>query len=154
INEAWSLLQQVKPRPADWYLPATQISFGKSIPRQQFDAIVEESRNRFPSSDTVLFSKAYWLQEKWFGGPGEADKFIAAEVAKRTGADADIFYARMMIYLDPLNKDPTGRKDFDWPRMKRGLREMEKRYPDSARVQALLLSYAIRMDDNATLQSL
>ena len=154
INEAWSLLQQVKPKPADWYMVASRVSLGKHLSKPEYNAMVDESRKLYPYADRILFAKAYWLQPKWFGDDGEAEKFLADEMKKRPGKDGDVFYTRAMVYLDGLISDPTARKDFDWQRMKRGFEEIVKRYPDSGKAKATFLAWALRANDKAALQTL
>lgn len=154
LNEAWSTLKQVNQRPPEWYPYALHVALGQGWSQPEYDVVFNESRKRFPNYDQVIFSKAYWLQPKWHGEPGDAEKLIANELKNRSGVEGDVLYARVMQYIDGVTMGMLDKPDFDWPRMKRGFSEIAKRYPKSERVKVTLMKYALQVNDKATLQSM
>jgi tetratricopeptide (TPR) repeat protein len=150
MEESASYLEQVKNKVPDWYSSAQLVALGQSWSEKKYDNLTAESRLKYPDYDTVIFSKAYWLQPRWHGEEGEAEKYVEAEAAKRSTEDGDILYGRSSWWLECMLGDVFEETKMKWPRTKKGLLALRKKFPDSQTLRAELSILALSGDDLAT----
>ncbi|HEY9790423.1 MAG TPA: tetratricopeptide repeat protein [Candidatus Obscuribacterales bacterium] len=150
LDDAWRQLYKATPRTPEWYSVAQTVALGKGWNQQQYDAIFAAARKAFPNYNPVLFNKAYWLQPKWYGKPGEAKNFVTTESNKRPGVAGDILYAQFAMHLGIHDDYETKGSDFDWSRVKRGLQALIKQHPASLHARGELAYLAAQAGDKAT----
>lgn len=152
LKEAWTQLEAVKNRPADWYRWALRVGLGEGWSRQRYEQIYSECRKKYPKVDEVIWSKAMWLQPKWHGELGESDALLNAELHKRSGVAADVFYTQTVLAVDGASMATLD--SLNWQRMRRGFEEIIRRYPKDDEMKASYLSHALAYNDPATLKAL
>lgn len=152
LKEAWTQLAAIKDRPADWYRWALKTGLGQGWARTRYEQVYSECRKKYPTVDEVIWSKAMWLLPKWYGEIGESGKFLNAELKKRSGVDADVFYAQTVMAVE--GGAITNLDSFNWQRMRKGFEEIIRRYPKDSGIKASFLSWAISYNDSDTLKSL
>jgi tetratricopeptide (TPR) repeat protein len=150
LAQALEILRQVKQRTPDWYSVSQHVALGQSWDRTQYENLVNECHTRYPQYRTVIFKKAYWLQPKWYGHEDEATKYINAEANRLPGLAGDVLYAQIAWSLDFSFGNVITDAHLDWPRTKRGLKEIIRLHPDSLRARGELAFLAERAGDKAT----
>lgn len=150
LAEAWKVLYVVDHRTPDWYSVAQRIALGQQWTHAQYDTLVAIARKAYPTYNTVIFDKSYWLQPKWYGKPGEALQYINAEANKRPGIAGDVLYAQIAWNLDFSFQNVIKDARLDWARVKRGLLELTKRYPNALGLKGEFGFLAAQMGDKAT----
>ncbi len=150
LKDAWAQLESVKKRPADWYRWALKVGLGQSWSNERYDQVYNECRKRFPKLDEVIWARANRLLPKWHGKLGDSEALLNAELRKRSGADADVFYAQTVLFMT----DISNLESFDWQRMRRGFEEIIRRYPRDGGMKACYFAWAIGNNDSATLLAL
>jgi len=143
----------LEERPAAWYPVAQRAALGQGWSPTHYNQMVAEGLKKYPGCLSILKAKSYWLQPRWYGQEGEADKFVESEVAKKTGEESDVLYARFEWFLDEILGGVTSDKRFDYYRMKKGLETLCKRYPQSWKARAELFYIAVRIGDKQTAES-
>jgi hypothetical protein len=149
-SDMLKLAQKTSPR---WYAASQTVALGQSWPSKKYDAMVAEGRKKFPNYSTLVFRKAYWLQPRWHGTEGEAEKYMAAEAAKLPPADRDIFYAQIAWSVSRRIGDVFNETKISWPRTKAGLMALVKKNPHDCYPRYALSSLAMLADDEATASS-
>lgn len=154
LKQAKAVLDQVKDKPAPWYSAAQRCALGQGWERGQYDAMVAECRTRYPDYDMAVFTKSYWLQPRWHGKDGEFESYLAAEAGKRPAVPGDILYARTAWHLDDYVIDNImNETKLSWPRVKSGLQQVIKQYPDSLLAKGMLSILAMEVKDQKTAES-
>jgi tetratricopeptide (TPR) repeat protein len=152
LELAMSILNQVKDRPPLWYMPAQRCALGQGWERQKYDAMVEECRKAYPTYDSVVFGKCYWLQPRWHGQEGEYESYIAGEADKRKGVAGDLLYARSAWYVETMIDNVLNETKLSWSRVKSGLIEDIKEYPESLLAKGMLSMFAMEVGDEKSAQ--
>jgi tetratricopeptide (TPR) repeat protein len=150
LDQAINILNQIKDKPAEWYMPAQACGLGQGWPKDRYNAIVAECQSHYPDFDPVIFKKCYWLQPRWHGAEGEAESYLAAEANKRKGAAADILYARAAWGLDSTLDNIMNQSRLSWLRVKAGMKDVIKEYPKSLVSKGELSILALEATDLKT----
>jgi tetratricopeptide (TPR) repeat protein len=154
LNQARVVLDQVKDKPAEWYLATQRCALGQGWEADQYNAMVAEGQKLYPDYDLVVLLKSYWLQPRWHGKEGEYERYIAGEADKRQGAPGDKLYARSAWYLDDNGVDNVmNETKLSWPRVKSGLQQIIKQYPDSLLAKGMLSMLAMEVKDKQTAET-
>lgn len=131
MNEAETVLNSVETKTPDWYSAAQLVALGQSWSNKKYDRMMQECQLKYPDYDSVILAKSYWLQPRWNGEEGDAEKFVESEAAKRSTVDGDILYGRCCLWLDRQLGDVFGETKLQWPRTKKGLLALRGKYPKS-----------------------
>jgi hypothetical protein len=121
-----------------------------NCPREQAARWVAAATAMNPNYDSVYISMANYLLPRWLGSPEEFVAF-AEKSSDENKALGNIVYARIAT-VALLTEGNDLRKTFpglQWERIQSGLREIDKRYPDSARTYHLLGHFARVFEDHA-----
>jgi hypothetical protein len=155
IAESWKLLQESQVRTAHlpyWYLEALTVGMDADIPEDQLREILQEGLRRFPGNFSLYFGYLRRYSIRWGGDYASMDRFIKEAAAAAPPGQQDVFYARLYWSMHQHeNKSPDffAESLVDWPRMRRGLEQVMKRFPDSAWNRANLVVFAcINKDAN------
>ena len=148
LAQAKGVFDQVKNKPPEWYSAMQRCALGQSWDTEKYDAMVAECRHRYPDYDVVIFIKCYRLQPRLFGKEGEFESYLTAEADKRPAVAGDILYAREAWYIDHKGI-VTVMQDtkLSWPRVRSGLNQIIKQYPDSLLAKGILSTLAIETND-------
>ncbi len=144
LNKASQLLisaSKFKEKDPAWFGAALRVGLGLGFEAKAMDFIVTNAKKDFPDYWPVDCARAYSLLPRWFGEPGDWEKYAEIASTNAEGAGAET-YARIAIDLMNNHGDLFRESFVSWPRTKEGLEVMMERYPDSMviRSQAAKLS--------------
>jgi Domain of unknown function (DUF4034) len=119
-------------------------------PKEQADRWLAAALAINPNFDAVYITMANALVSRWLGS---ADAFVdfAEQSSDENKALGNIVYARIATVALLIDKDKL-RETYprlQWERIENGLRQIDKRYPDSARTFHLLARFACLYGDRA-----
>ncbi len=101
-----------------------------------------------PDEYTYYLIGSMHLLPRWYGAPGDVERFVDSTTAALPDSIADEYYARVVSYLAPLHgnvfDDLPG---LSWPRTVRGLRQWKRNWPRSSEPLSRLASLARERDD-------
>jgi hypothetical protein len=143
------------PRDPEFFCRLITLCRNESCPREAAEGWLARAVGLKPEYDSAYVEMANYLLPKWQGDP---DAFTAFATAAADGNRAlgDVVYTRVATVA--LVSD--GRKDgsavrrtyprLDWGRIKAGLLELDRRFPDSVRTYHLLARFARVYEDRET----
>jgi len=87
-----------------------------------------------PTYDQLYNSMAAYLLPRWHGRPGELEAFAARAADQTKAWIGDGMYLRVAINALLVDREASLRLyTFSWPRLKRGLRDLDRAFPNSSR---------------------
>lgn len=118
--------------PVDAVYRRLRMEIAKGLGEKTDLELVYEGLRHDPRDMELVHGMAICLLPRWFGEPGELERF-AKEVADRTQDDCgDLQYTTAVIAAKEMVKSYLlDTHAFDWPRIRRGFRDLERIYPDS-----------------------
>lgn len=135
-TEALRILEAARTLPEKcpvWYSTWTRVAQLAEAPRDRYEEIVDEGLKAFPGYNSLYFTKAYYLQERWYGKPGEWQEFARRAADERGGEAGDVLYAQIVWSLHNLRifGNPIRESGAEWARIERGFEALRRKYPDS-----------------------
>jgi hypothetical protein len=136
IGEANLILETAKGLPEKcpyWYSTWMTKAMLAGDNQQRVDEICAEGLQRFPSYTPIYFMKAWWLEECWYGRPGDWEAFAKESADRLGGEKGDILYAQILwwIHDSRLYGNPIAQSVIEWPRVRRGFEAIRRQQPDS-----------------------
>ncbi|HEY5793087.1 MAG TPA: type II CAAX endopeptidase family protein, partial [Chthoniobacterales bacterium] len=132
---------------------AQKVALGQGWDRAEYFDMVDPAIAAEPTFGSYYTSACYYLFPRWYGEPGDFEKWIAAQAAAYPPAERDRQYARL-VWLADRNSMPEemvfapGR--LDWERARRGFAEWLQAEPDSLIVRMEFTRLAVLADDRET----
>jgi hypothetical protein len=145
LNEARNLHERC-PR---WWTVAQRVALGEGWDAHTYNTVCDEGLALYPENQSIYFNKAYELQPRWYGKPGEWEQFAAASAEKVGGDEGDMLYARIIWHLNEMNifHNIFPESGIKWDRVKRSFEVLHKTYPDSLQVISEFVSLACNAGD-------
>ncbi|RYD33681.1 MAG: DUF4034 domain-containing protein [Verrucomicrobiaceae bacterium] len=124
-----------------WWNIAMSCALGQGWEREDYEKLVAEALAFAPTYHGYDCQCAYWLMPRWYGQEGEWEAYALKAAARKEGLGDEI-YARIAIDMIPFFNSVFKESNASWPKTKKGLQEMRRKYPDSVRLinQAALLA--------------
>jgi hypothetical protein len=108
------------------------IATGLGMNRSEFQKIIDEGLNKYPLYYQLYFSALNYFAPKWHGNAKDIEEFANSAVARTKDQEGLGMYAR--IYWAASQYQYGERLFIDsnvvWEKMKRGIDDVLKRYPD------------------------
>ena len=116
-----------------WWPAAQNVALGEGWDIHTYDRLCDEGLSLFPENQAIYLYKAYELQPRWHGKPGEWEDFATASAQKVGGDQGEMLYARMIWYLNEkgLFHNIFADSAVKWDRVKRSFEVLQRMYPDS-----------------------
>ena len=157
LEQARAVLDKAAKLPVrcpHWYRAMQGVALGQGWDRKEYERLFAEAVAAEPEYLDFYFSKALYLMPRWYGEPGEWERF-ADESARRTAATGGmVMYTRIAwinsTFYDNLFKETR----IEWPKMKQGWLDLEKRWPDSAWNLNNFCKFAVAAGDKETVAAL
>lgn len=155
LAEADSTLALAKKTGAideHWYGTKLTVLLGKSASEEEYDSAYNEGTKAFPTAEEIQYDKAYRLQPRWHGAPGEFEEWLDKEANRIGGDDGDRFYARILYQLDDNDLYKNLFEEFStlsWKRAKHGLELLCKDYPQALAIRGKMLKFAENAGDTS-----
>src|ERR1700735_3052160 len=135
-----------------WYLRMQGVALDQQWDRAAFDALAERALAHEPGYYYFATSESNYLLPKWYGKPGDTERY-AAEVADRIGGDeGDAVYFQIAAAINCCNR--TQAPALSWPRVQRGFAAIESLYGSTSHERNVMAFLAVRSGDAATAQQL
>lgn len=144
-----------KPRDPQFFCYLIQLCTLKSCPRTTADALLARAIALNPNYDGAYAAMAGYLLPRWHGSPDAFVEFAGA-ASDRSQTLGNIVYARVAtvaLLVDGRQDGSAVRRTYprlDWGRIRAGLLELDRRYPDSAQTYHLLAHFARVYEDKET----
>ena len=121
---------------------------GLGLERAEMEKLLAEATAFDPSYERFYQSMADYLSPRWYGQPGDWETFAqqSAELRRDPALYALIIGGDSDFYEDDLFKNTS----VAWPRLRDGLLEVQKRYPDSLYLRSRFARYACEAGDKET----
>lgn len=119
-----------------WYVPMLQIGLGQGWEPSRFNKVFDEAVALNPTYYYYYRVKAMYLLPRWYGQPGEWERFADEASRKVGGSEGAILYYLIASHI----RSYYGTQFFEqnqvsWPRIKEGYASLEKTYgTDSERM--------------------
>lgn len=115
-----------------WYETMIELARVDGSTPDEVDALVYNATSEYPDYYPNYFATIMYLQPRWHGDLAEIDAFANRAVQKTREIEGESMYARIYWYVSQLEFGERLFKDTSvtWPKMKRGIASVLKRYPD------------------------
>jgi Domain of unknown function (DUF4034) len=135
-----------------WYLEMQGVALDQQWDRAAFEALAERALAHEPDYYYFATSESNYLLPKWYGKPGDTERY-AAEVADRIGGDeGDAVYFQIAAAINCCNR--TQAPALSWPRAQRGFAAIESLYRSTNHERNVMAYLALRNGDAAAAQQL
>lgn len=130
------------------YALALIVSKGLATPMEETSSFLDKGVKIDPNFDPLYIYMANYLLPRWHGSPKELHDF-ALRAVELAGPDFGYIMYLRVAAIAQLHDGNTFRTQypFSWPRLKRGLDELDRRFPNSARTINLYGWFACRYRD-------
>ncbi len=127
-------LQETCPRYWSVYL---QAALGLGFTKTQYDQVFRQAIQSNRTYAIYYKSKAIYLLPRWYGEPGDSEKFVRNSCDRIGGEEGDLLYARVAWQVDCTHMGNIfSDSSFSWDRVEKGFSVMRKRYPNSLSVKS------------------
>lgn len=119
-------------RDPHWYDMMAAIATAEGWDSAAFDALVEEGLKREPLYYQLYFTAVNFLTPKWGGDFSKIEAFADAAVKATRNDEGFSMYARIYWYASQYQYGSSlfSQTSVAWPKMKRGIQDVLRRYPD------------------------
>ena len=144
-----------KPRDPQFFCYLIELCKWKGCPRATADALLARAIALNPNYDGAYAVMADYLLPRWHGSPEAVVEFASA-ASDQSQTLGNMVYARVAavaLLADGRQDGSAVRRMYprlDWGRIRAGLLELDRRYPDSARTYHLLAHFARVYEDKET----
>jgi hypothetical protein len=147
--EQCALLAENSPH---WYLEMQGVALDQQWDRAAFDALAEQALAHEPGYYYFAVAESNYLLPKWYGKPGDTERY-AAQVADRIGGDeGDAAYFQIAAAINCCKK--TQAPALSWARVQRGFAAVESLYGSTNHERNVMAYLALRSGDAATARQL
>jgi hypothetical protein len=155
VQSARSTLEQcavLAEHSPHWYLEMQGVALDQQWDRAAFDALAEQALAHEPGYYYFAVAESNYLLPKWYGKPGDTERY-AAQVADRIGGDeGDAVYFQIAAAINCCKR--TQAPALSWPRVQRGFAAVESLYGSTNHERNVMAYLALRSGDTATAQRL
>jgi hypothetical protein len=155
VQSARSTLEQsaaLAENSPHWYLEMQGVALDQQWDRAAFDALAERSLAHAPGYYYFAISESNYLLPKWYGKPGDSERY-AAQVADRIGGDeGNAVYFQIAAAINCCKR--TQAPALSWPRVQQGFAAIESLYGSTNHERNVMAFLALRSGDDATAQQL
>ena len=135
-----------------WYLQMQGVALDQQWDRAAFDALAERALAHEPGYYYFATSESNYLLPKWYGKPGDTERY-AAQVADRIGGnEGDAVYFQIAAAINCCKR--TQAPALSWPRVQRGFVAVESLYGSTNHERNVMAYLALSCGDAATAQQL
>jgi len=116
----------------NWYMAMIVLAKVDGSTPDDFGVLVDEATWRYPDYYPNYFATIEYLAPRWHGNLEAIDDFANRAVRKTREIEGDGMYARIYWYVSQMQFGERLFQDTPvaWPKMKRGIVDVLKRYPD------------------------
>jgi hypothetical protein len=142
--------KSISSQDMNWYPLMANIATWQRWNEPRVEALVKEAMSRYPEYFPTYFGVLDYYSPKWGGSPAKVEWFASRVADTFPGSKGDALYARMYWWAaDNYFQGQLVDSQVDCARMLRGMRAVEKEYPDLWNINRFA-TFAIDCHDKAT----
>lgn len=154
LDDAWDWVEKamsLEPRDPEVFAHVISLCTASGRPWPEVNDAINRSAAVNPRSTSVYYAAARYLLPRWHGS-GEEMVAFAADASDSNSYLGDVIYVEVARQAWGAERRNMRRaiRGLEWPRILRGLRELDHRYPDSARTWHLMGVFAWLYEDRDT----
>jgi len=134
------------------YRQMQTVALAQKWQRKRFDALTGEALGQEPGYFYFAIAEANYLLPKWYGQPGDTERYAADVADKLAGADGDALYFRIAAAVNCCKRIQAA--EMSWPRIQAGFAQIEQRYGATKRQRNIMAYLALGARDKAAAQAL
>lgn len=157
VQEARTVLETAAKKPRrcpQWDAAMQTVALGQGWKRADYDRLFEEAVAREPTYYDYYLRKGYYLTPRWYGQPGEWERFAEEASQKYDPSEGLTLYVRIAWFNDMLFGNLFKESRIEWPKMREGFRDIVRRWPDSLWNKNNFCRFACVARDRATATAL
>lgn len=159
LDQSWAVLQEARKLPETcpgWTEAAQTVALGQGWDPRDYFKMVNAAIEAEPTYGKYYTSGCYFLFPRWYGEPGDFEKWIAEHADRATSDKRDWQYARLVWMAERNRMDEEmvfapGR--LDWERTRRGFTDWLQADPENLMVHFQFLRLALLANDRETVRA-
>jgi hypothetical protein len=154
-REALEQAEQIGRDDPEWYTTMLITTAAQDWDRSKAEALVDESLSREPGYFYIARVQANNLLPRWYGEPGDTERFVA-KIADRIGGeegDATYFFVAETILTETANCSQCSPPPMSWERIRRGYAAIERQYGTNNFEKNAYALIALQAGDHETARS-
>ncbi len=158
LNKADAILkdaEKISAERPELYSVWLSAAYGLELPQKKIDEIFEKGRTAGRDFVNLYFVKSQFLLPRWYGNPGDWEKFAKQSADERGGSEGDLLYmliARRQAWTE--GDDLFKNTKISYARMKKGFEVKLDSAPDEIVELNSYCYFACIAGDKATARSL
>lgn len=113
-----------------WWRVALSLGRAQQWEMPEINKVLEEGKRFEPKFWGYDTDYAFTLMPRWYGKPGDWEKYAEASAARPDGLGIEV-YARIVLYLRHRYDNIFRESHASWPKAREGLEVLRKKYPES-----------------------
>jgi WD40 repeat protein len=157
LAEARTILESAAKLPRrcpQWFVAMQVVARGAEWDRAQAQRLFEEAVAAEPGYHAYYFNHAYYLTPKWFGQPGDWERFAENVTKGPAKSEGMSMYARIAWSREADYENLFTDTKIEWSKMKQGFEDMMKANPDSSWNLNNFCRFAVMAGDRETARAL
>jgi hypothetical protein len=130
-----------------WYLVAQQVALGEGWPWEACDQLFRDAAAAEPNFEMFYQQRAWHLMPRWYGAPGDWERFLDEAVSRIDPIEARRVYARVVYKQSRYYRNVFHESEADWDRTLQGYRVLLERHPASLELRSQLCRLASQAGD-------
>jgi len=144
--------KDIASKDPHWYVTTAHIKNGLNVDNEIFMQFIEEGLDKHPNYYQLYFSAVNYLAPKWHGDKEKIESFANQAVTRTMSNQGFGMYARIYWYASQTQYDDRlfSESNIVWPKMKKGIYDVIKKYPDQWNIQNFAFFACIANDMETT----
>lgn len=151
-REILELAKAASSKDPQWYRAMQTVALAQGWDQKQAEQLLAEADTTEPTYYYVYESYANYLLPKWYGKPGDAEKFVQTAADRVGGQEGDAIYFQVALTLNCCRRPQA--PGLDWDRVKKGFASLEQLYHSTNYQRNALAFMAVRAGDRDFAQQL
>jgi hypothetical protein len=141
--------QKLESKCPGWWDVMQRVALGQNWDLASYDKLFNEAIAFEPTYVSFYNRKVVFLLPRWHGKEGDWQKFAAESADKLGGEAGDVLYAQIgwFVHSERFYEAFLKEAVYSWPRMKKGLETIVKKYPESISAVSELAYLAYQAND-------
>lgn len=117
----------VSTKDPQWYREMQTVALAQGWDRGQTDDLLQKASDLEPNYFYFYSAHANYLLPKWYGKPGDAERFAQMIADRLGGSEGDLLYFEIAL-IDNCCKAKQQMPNLSWDRVKQGFAALEQLY--------------------------
>jgi WD40 repeat protein len=133
-----------------WTIAMQVIALGQGWSRAEYMELVEAAAKQEPTYYDYYVRAGYFFFPRWYGKKGEWEKFAEMAANELDPAEGMTAYTRTAWYNSEYFGNLFKETAIEWPKMKQGFLDIERKYPNSHWNLNAFCRFAVQAGDRET----